>query len=427
MPRIPPPKPRPYRLRNKIQHYAWGTRGGAAFIPRLLGVEAEANRPYAELWMGAHDKAPSEVMVDGSYVSLRELIAQYPLEILGETVSEAFSGTMPFLFKVLSAAEALSIQAHPNKEQAQSLHARDPEHYPDGNHKLELAIALGALTGLVGFKPFSDIQQTLERYPELASFIGREAVCELRMTPERSSPVERRNLVQSMVSTLLKRSTTYEQELAKSIAQLENRLNESAASLTEAERVFLELRRKYTGADVGLFSVFLLNLVHLEQGQAVFVGAGIPHAYLEGDIVECMTNSDNVVRAGLTPKFRDVETLVQILSYETGLASILAGHSDQRRTVYPTPTPEFQVSRWHLEAGEEEYGVTEGKPEVWLITKGDIRITWGCQSGLTRTCQEAFGQGQSLLIPGLLEEFSIRPESPTELFRVTVPLVANRS
>jgi mannose-6-phosphate isomerase len=281
---------------------------------------------------------------------------------------------------------------------------------------------------LVGFKPFSDIQRTLEGYPELADFIGREIVSGLLVVSEPSSPPQRRDLVQSLISALLRRSTTCERELARAVAQLEDRLGESRDTLTEAERIFLGLRRRYPGPDVGLFSVFLMNLVQLEQGQGIFIEAGLPHAYLEGDIVECMTNSDNVVRAGLTPKFRDVEALVQILSYHTGLPSILAGQSDGSQTVYPALTPEFQVSRWHLEPGEGVSKLGAGRPEVWLIMSGHVRVTWGSrssQSGLTGTYRETFNRGQSLLIPACLAEFSIGAESRAELFRVTVPLFTN--
>ena len=419
MTRMPPPQPRPYLLRNRIQHYSWGTRGSEAFIPRFLGIEAEAERPYAELWMGAHPKAPSEVVVGGARVSLRELIARYPVDILGETVSKAFSGPLPFLLKVLSAAEPLSIQAHPNREQAESLHARDPEHYPDRNHKLELAVALDALTGLVGFKRFSDILRILDRYPELAGFIGQEVVRGLGAS-EHPSVVEQRNLTRLAYSTLVRRSITSERELAESIARLERRLSESTDALTEEEHLFLDLRRKYTGPDVGLFSIFLLNLVRLKQGQGIFITAGVPHAYLGGNIVECMTNSDNVVRVGLTPKFRDVETLLEILRYETEPVAILAGRPDARETIYHTPTPEFRVSRWNLEAGQERREVTGNRPEVMLITKGEIVVTWA--GGDSKQNEEAFHRGQSLLIPASLDEVTIACRRPTEIFRVTVPL-----
>ncbi len=140
-------EPRPYLMANKVQPYAWGGRGKDAFIPRLMGIEPLIGPASAELWMGVHPKAPSDVvMAGGSLVSLDQLIARHPVEILGQEVCDRFSGTLPFLFKVLSAAQPLSIQVHPNAEQAQTLHAQRPEHYPDATHKPEIAIARDPLT-----------------------------------------------------------------------------------------------------------------------------------------------------------------------------------------------------------------------------------------------------------------------------------------
>ncbi len=412
-------KPRPYLLINKIQPYAWGTRGKEAFIPRFLGMESEKDRPYAELWMGTHPKAPSDVMLDGSCVPLPQLISRYPLEILGRTVAARFSGQFPFLFKVLSAAEALSIQAHPDKKQAEFLHARDPEHYPDDNHKPEIAIALDSLTALIGFKRPSDIaEHGLAKYPELADFIGQENVSGLRNLRE-PFHFEEQDVLRTAYSALMRRSIARQEELGKAIDQLGRRLSESTDALLEEERIFLELRKKYP-ADVGLISIFLLNLIHLEKGQGVFIGPGIPHAYLKGNIVECMATSDNVVRAGLTWKFKDVETLLDILSYDTQPVSVLGGNLDRPEVVYQTPATEFQVSRWTMIGPHEEKKVVVNSPQVLLVTKGNCLISWGSGS---QSGQEEFQQGQSVLIPAFLKEFTLlATTSLIELFKVEVPL-----
>jgi len=405
--------PRPYLLVNKIQPYAWGTRGEDAFIPRLLGMEPKPDAPYAELWMGAHPNAPSQVVVDGERISLRDLIAQYPCEILGQAVAERFSVRLPFLFKVLSTAESLSIQAHPTKEQARRLHARDPEHYPDDNHKPELAVALDALTALMGFKPFSGILETLERYPELVSFVGREIVDRAKQA-EHAASRQQKALLRELYATLVERSVAHAEKLVQVTGRLAERLAASADSLREEEQLFLDLRKKYSGADAGLFTIFLLNLVHLDEGQGVFIDADIPHAYLKGNIVECMANSDNVVRAGLTPKFKDVETLVDILTYEMGPPSIIEANADAAEMVYRTPASEFQVSRLRMQPGRERAESAGDGPAVLLVTQGDVLIRW--EGG-----QAAFGRGQSVLIPALLGEFRLSAETSVELFKVTVP------
>jgi len=229
--------PRPYLLENKIQHYLWGTRGEDAFIPHLLGIGAEPGCPYAELWMGTHDNAPSGVIIENSVILLSQLIFQYPLEIPGKAIHEKFSGKLPFLFKVLSIAEALSIQVHPDKEQAEYLHAKDPEHYPDSNHKPELAIALDSLTALVGFKSFPEILDVLEKYPEITGFIGQE-VCGKLKDPQSYSSSEQSELLRLIYSTMVKRSKTHEAELTEAINKLYKRLSKYTNDLREEERIF---------------------------------------------------------------------------------------------------------------------------------------------------------------------------------------------
>jgi mannose-6-phosphate isomerase len=409
--------PRPYLLVNKIQHYAWGTRGIDAFIPRFLGIEAEPSCPYAELWIGAHIKAPSDVVLNGSAVSLRQLLSQYPLEILGEGVTKAFSGSLPFLFKVLSAAEALSIQVHPSKEQARVLHAQDPEHYPDDNHKPELVIALDSLTALVGFKSFSGILQTLENYPELVDLIGEDVCHELRYL-RNPSALEQRERVRRIYSTLVSRSLSHPEGLAEATSRLGRRLGAVMGALSEEDELFLELAGQYPASDIGLLSLFLLNLVHLQKGQGMFIEAGIPHAYLKGNVVECMANSDNVVRVGLTPKFKDAGTLVKILDYVPRAVSALEGTPDAERMIYRTSASEFQVSSWKLESGLERCIAPEGKPVVFLVTKGKVLFAWdvGLESG-----ERVLHRGQSVLVPACLQEFRIRAQDVVELFEVEVP------
>jgi mannose-6-phosphate isomerase len=403
-------EPRPYLLANKVQHYVWGSRGPDAFIPRLLGIRGEKDRPYAELWMGTHPNAPSDVVVDGARVPLPQLLSRYPLEILGEEVYARFGGAFPFLFKVLSAAEVLSIQAHPNKTQAERLHAQDPEHYADDNHKPEIAIALDSLMALVGFRGLDEIAQVLERYPELADFVGQEVVGQLRGA-ERAP----RDLVRLVYATLMRRSITHQEELAASIAQLSQRLRRSGDSLTQEEQIFLDVEKKYA-ADVGLYSIFLLKLVHLERGQGLFTGPGVPHAYLKGNIVECMATSDNVVRAGLTPKFKDVETLVDLLTYETEPVAILGGEPEEDRVVYRAPVAEFQVSRWKVKPGRER--VRGNTPGILLITQGQVRVRWGAGS---KGGEMALQRGQSVLVPAFLDEFELVSSDHAELFQAIVP------
>jgi len=409
-------EPRPYLLKNKIQHYEWGTRNDEAFIPQLQGVKPEKDRPYAELWMGAHPTASSEVVFDGETFSLDRLIAHHPLEILGERISKTFSGKLPFLFKVLSAGETLSIQAHPNKIQAELLHAMDSAHYPDDNHKPEIAIAIDTLTAFAGFKPCSTIISTLSQYVEISDFIGKKIVHEF-MQVQNPSHLEQQRLVQKLYSLLLNRSFSQESLLSRSIDRLYNRLMEMEKH-NQVERLFIRLRKKYSGPDVGLFFIFLLNLIHLNKGEAIFLKAGVPHVYVRGTIVECMANSDNVVRAGLTHKYKDVKTLNDILFYETTSIPILGKGEDLSGFVYHTPAQEFQVTYWQFDAKEERAIVRGDSPNIILITRGEVRLSWKHEFGEK---EAFFKKGQSILVPATMKAFTLSAESPAQLFRVEVP------
>ena len=404
---------RPYILINKVRHYAWGTRGEDAFIPKLLGLEDAGDEPYAELWMGAHPKAPSEVVVNGSTVSLRDLISGFPREILGEKVAEKFSGELPFLFKVLSAAEPLSIQAHPDKKQARYLHEKDPANYPDSNHKPELAVALGPFTALVGFKTLKQIASVMKKYPEIATYIGRDKIPDI---PDSGNATKPADILKELFSALIERSLTGHDEFLVQVKRLKKRLLEKKGDLAEEERLFLELSAKYD--DIGLFALFFLNLVHLENGEAIFLDAGIPHAYVRGNIIECMANSDNVVRVGLTPKHKDAETLLKILKYEPAEGIVVAPDPAGRKTTYNVPAEEFRVTRYALSAGETVREDSSLGVEIWLVVSGTIDFCWktdGANKNVT------FSKGDSFLVPGVLGAYRVGAVEHVEAFKVDVP------
>ena len=414
---LPHVEARPYLLQNSIQHYAWGTRGNQAFIPNLLGFDPEPGLPYAELWIGAHPKAPSHVVIGETAVPLDQWINAYPVQILGSKSANKFSNKLPFLFKVLSAREPLSIQVHPNKAQANALYSHDPIHYPDANHKPELAIALDSLTALMGIKSFAELQEALKRYPEIANFIGKR-VCTKVLNPATLDPQRQQILIQTLFSTLIRNSIDYEKELVRAIAHLAERLGKSS-SLEEIEILFLSLRAESRGPDVGLFVMFLLNLVHLKEGQGLYTDAGTPHAYIKGNIVECMANSDNVVRVGLTDKFTDPENLINVIDYSPAPLSVLGNNLDLEEKVYHTPAAEFCVSRLNLSSAAERQETTENGPKLFLVTKGTVAVRWNSSSEDGRLILQ---QGQSVLIPACLREFRLSTEASVELFRVEVPI-----
>jgi mannose-6-phosphate isomerase class I len=165
-------------LHGVVQHYDWG---GYDFIPKLLGIANSERKPFAELWMGAHPKAPATADVAGLAMPLDQLIAEVPDRILGPSASARFGGRLPYLFKVLDVASMLSIQVHPTKEQAAAGFAREnaagidlgaaERNYKDDNHKPEVAVAVTDFWMLHGFRPLEQIAEALRKVPELCSIM----------------------------------------------------------------------------------------------------------------------------------------------------------------------------------------------------------------------------------------------------------------
>lgn len=410
------PLARPYRLHNQVQTYDWGTRDAEAYIPQLLGTPAEPGVPYAELWLGAHPKAPSQLeLPDGTQIALDAWIAANPIAALGNEVFDRFGG-LPFLLKVLSAGEALSIQAHPTKAQAEVLHAQDPAHYPDDNHKPEIAIALDGLAALMGLKPFPDLVATLDRYPEIANFVGEAVVARVTApAPTAGEAV----LARELFSALIVNASADPVALASAVDAMAERLASQGAALAEAEQRFLDLRHQYGSGDVGLLALFLFNLAHLEPGEGLYTTAGVPHAYLRGNIIECMANSDNVVRVGLTPKFKDARTLLEIMDTTPQTPAPLDGApvtdgEGVTRWVYATPAAEFEMRRWQLPRGT---GATVEKgevPTVLLVVEGAVMLSWA--GGET-----TYRKGQSAFVPACLHTYTLHATSDADLFQAAVP------
>ncbi|VDD81761.1 unnamed protein product [Mesocestoides corti] len=311
------------RLKCTSQCYEWGKVGKSSAVYQLLVSSQNSDglrstNPYAELWMGTHPSGPSHLW-DAPSVCLAKHI-QENFACLGTPCLRHFGPQLPFLFKVLSVGKALSIQAHPTKEMAVRLHAEQPDIYKDDNHKPEMAIALTEFEALLGFRPYHQILAFMAAFPELAQIASTEDPS-VKATEGNAS-------IKEMYSNLM-RAPTF--RIKCTIKLLSERFIKASEAVCDPPLVvpnldpnevdfpalvdlFLNLSRTFPG-DVGCLSVFFFNYLKLKPGEAIFLAANTPHAYLSGDCVECMANSDNVVRAGLTPKFKDVERLLEILNY----------------------------------------------------------------------------------------------------------------
>lgn len=398
-------KTQPYHLKNIIQHYAWGSAGKNAFIPKLLNIKAEKDKPYAELWMGAHPKASSKIVVAGKEVDLAEVIHQYPREMLGSKTAKSFSNTLPFLFKVLSVNEALSIQVHPDKKQAVALNKKDSINYPDSNQKVEIAVALDSLTALFDFKPIKQIMKMLKDYPEIADFIGAGIGI---------NPIKK-NFLKQIFTQLIKNAITDTDGLSNAIKKLYGRITRKKVK-AEIEKYFLKLHKKYKN-DVGLLILFFLNLVKLKRGEAILTKPGLLHAYLRGNILECMSNSDNVIRAGLTPKFKDIDSLIGVLSYESNFPKIIRGKKRTNSLIYRTDAKEFQLQIHSLDKSELKFKDQDG-PRILLVLRGGIKVNYLDD---IKPKSMSISKGESAFLPSSLSSFTIIPQKLSQLVLVTIP------
>jgi mannose-6-phosphate isomerase len=374
-------------LQGVVQHYDWG---GHHFIPDLLGVENATRTPFAELWIGAHAKAPSLAEVGGTLEPLDQVIAEAPDAILGQAAHARFGGRLPYLFKVLDVRKMLSIQAHPTLEQARRGFAHEnaegigieasSRNYKDDNHKPEIGVALTEFWMLHGFRPLEQIAETFAQTPELGAVMPDFAQ---RLAQAGHHDHEaRRGLLRELYSTVM----TMPQErvdvllnglLARLLTKLSTDKNcADYWALRAAENFPLPDGHR----DRGILSVYLLNLVHLLPGQGTFQPAGVLHAYLEGVNVELMANSDNVLRGGLTTKHVDVPELLRILTFEGGTPNVFGGElvSSQER-VYRTPAEEFELSRIGLAAHSRYAGEALYGPKALLVLQGSARVSAGGQ------------------------------------------------
>lgn len=349
--------------------------------------------------MGTHPSNPSKDVKTGR--SLLDLFSDNQA-LLSQTISSKYGPKLPFLFKVLSINKALSIQAHPNKTLAEQLHAKDPKNYPDDNHKPEMAIAITPFEGLCGFRPLQEISHFLDAVAPLRRLVGEDnakAFQELASDGQDAVTDEKKKALQKAFGGLMSSSNeAIEKEIPNLVDEAKSQGAEFAGKgvASTSGDILAELVTRLHGqfgADIGLFVLFFLNFVKLEPGEALFLVADDIHAYVSGDIMECMAASDNVVRAGLTPKFRDVNTLVDMLTYnyapideqkmsptEYPYATLnRKGYSSGSEvTLYDPPIEEFAVVRSVLR-GEEAKATFESLdgPSIIICTSGAGKISVG--------------------------------------------------
>ncbi|XP_023954073.2 mannose-6-phosphate isomerase [Bicyclus anynana] len=357
-------------LQCKVQNYEWGKLGSDSMVAQLLSsgnpnVTINSEQPYAELWMGTHPNGPSLIIERG--ILLSEYLKDNH-DAIGPDVKKKFGVTVPFLLKVLSIRKALSIQAHPAKDHAEELHRLFPDMYKDPNHKPELAIALTPFEALCGFRPIAQIKKFLQDLPELAQILP-EGLLNGFFNAEGAEKCEKH--LKTVFHSLM---TCDKKNITLSLENLLSRLEKEDTSIqTLLQYPLVQRLHKDFPGDVGCWAPYFMNYLKLAPGQAIFLKPNLPHAYISGDCVECMACSDNVVRAGLTPKHIDVETLVDMLDYcsYSNAEMLFTPHlEDEFSCIWRPPVPDFAVVKIKVPSGDSYNTIVRPSPSVIIITSG---------------------------------------------------------
>ena len=361
-------------LEGPIRHYAWGS---TTAIPELLG-RPETGRPMAELWLGAHPSGPA--LVGASRVPLDAVIAADPVAALGPDAATRF-GELPFLFKVLSATAPLSLQAHPSADQAEAGFAREEasgipsgaphRFFPDPHHKPELICALSEFRALCGFRD------------PLATLAVLDTVATAALDPARAMLTDdpSPDALAAVLHWLLSLGADDGARLTRSVVDACGR---GGGAVAEAERAVVVELAAHHPDDPAAVAALLLNLVVLQPGEALFLGAGNLHCYLGGTGVELMANSDNVVRGGLTEKPVDVAALLGIVDPAPTIPAVQRPALVDGVAGYEAPVPEFSLCR--LELNDRS-------------TIGPGPLVALCVDGVATVGHHALERGEALWLP----------------------------
>lgn len=405
-----------FPIKGAIQNYAWG---GKEFIPKLMSVKNNDSQPFAEVWLGAHQRGPAKLQMDGKEISLKDFLEKNP-NALGEKVIEKFGKKLPYLFKVLDVNQMLSIQSHPTKKAAEIGFAKEEKagipitafdrNYKDDNHKPEVMVAMTEFWLLHGFKTLEAIEEVLKSVPEFKMLLEYY---------QRILQKEVDNKLFHFYKNLMEMSQKTVDEILQPLAErlsldfVANKLPKSSPDYWAA-LAFRDNMLEGGHFDRGVFSIYIFNLVCLQKGEGIFQDAGIPHAYLEGVNMELMANSDNVFRGGLTVKHVDVNELLEHVVFKAVTPNILTGTEIEKGVkVYKTPAPDFELTRIFLK-DFESYSCADAKtPETLIVMKGEV-IVQSENDEFRLKRGEAFFAASGA-------EYNLVSDGTSEIFRANVP------
>ncbi|XP_012161053.1 mannose-6-phosphate isomerase [Ceratitis capitata] len=324
----------------------WGKKGSNSLVAQIAKLNDETfkideNMHYSELWIGSYASGAGRIKTSGT----------------------ALPKELPFVMKVVSINKALNIEMHPTKADAEVLHVKEPKLYKDPNHRPEMIIALTPFVGLCGFRPLAQIKAILtDIYPLKAVAVENSDDFD-RLAADDALGL--RNCYTKLIAT-------DGEEISKCINIISSDFGKELCNFDVLE-IFNKLKNDFPN-DIGVLSIFFLNIVRLEPGEALFIGANELHAYLSGDCVECVACSDNVLRAGLTNKYRDIKNLVNLVDCKSVAAEdkvLKPLPIDEHCLLFKAPVEDFLVIKLTLAHSDPEYiWKIQQTPAILLVLSG---------------------------------------------------------
>ena len=366
-------------LKCTCNNYPWGKKGTESLAARLCkegnpDFRLDNSTHYSEMWFGTYPELPFYSLETGE--DLQQILNKHKEQLIGKRVYQKFGADLPFLPKILSIAKALPLQIHPNKQLSEKLHKENPEQFTDPNHKPEIAVALSKFEAFVGFKPHAEIHE-LMKLNALQQFVPTKA---------EGINVADDEILRQICTNLLKADEdVVESTFNNLLAMSKEELGKQAYILDLAKR----LQEQYGKQDNGnLVALLCMNFMTLDPGSAIYIPADGIHAYLSGDIVECMARSNNVLNTGFCPRAdRDsVDLFAKSLTFkqhdpdEPILQRKRSSKSQNGKTVELTPPmSEFNMLITELGSGEMDTITAVEGPSTVIVTSGSGKMSVGGQ------------------------------------------------
>ena len=382
-----------FKLQNTVKNYDWGS---PEWIPSLLKADNPDRVPWAEFWMGVHSAGPSRIIKSAETLLLPEFISMDKETLLGRECAFKY-GTLPFLFKIIAAARPLSIQAHPDIEQAREGFGRENDkeipldapnrNYRDSNHKPELLCALSPFMALCGFRKCSEIKTLMEIICTGIYAPGSQG--SLKAGIEKLIEAlgrENENPIKAFIQALFSIDFS---DLGQHIMKSQGLLEKSFGEYQDEWKLCSYLASFYP-EDPGVIAPLFLNIIELKPSEAIFIPPGVLHTYIHGMGIELMTNSDNVIRGGLSSKHVDSAELLKVLNFSEYKPEIYkAPQISPAFFSYPVKAEEYVLSVLSCQGTSVQY--PEAGPSIVFLTQGDLVITENGREAVTlKTGESAF-------------------------------------